>query len=90
MSSENFNREEICSGCFSYVDPGKMKGMVDQTWTYGANKSKIEINLQCSIKAVRNGINCPCSICLIKMVCDTTCDKIDEYLGDVFKIGGHY
>jgi len=80
MSSKNSNREGICPGCQTYVIPEKMKEMMNQIWIYGKNKSRIELQLQCSIKPMINGTKCPCSTCLIKMVCEITCDKMGEYV----------
>jgi hypothetical protein len=76
MSSENFNREDVCLGCFTYTTEKELKNLVERT-RYGTVEG-----LQCGIEPIINGTKCPCSICLVKMMCDITCEKIDKYMKD--------
>lgn len=41
-------------------------------------------DLQCSIKPITNGIRCPCSTCIIKMMCNEPCDKLHQYRGGYY------
>lgn len=39
----------------------------------------------CAIKGLPNTENCPCQICLIKVVCNKFCKKRDEFRTDNYR-----
>ena len=41
--------------------------------------AKLNENNTCLMPHMKNGIPCPCSQCLIKMVCNEVCAKLEEY-----------
>jgi len=59
------NKKNICKGCFIYqIMCDQESGGVDA----------------CRLPQKINGHPCPCSYCLVKGVCDSTCKLLDEYL----------
>lgn len=34
---------------------------------------------ECEIEPLVNGFRCPCSTCLVKVMCENTCSKLYEY-----------
>lgn len=79
MSSENSSRETICAGCLTHViEEDLRKTLVEHR---KMSDAELEVDdLQCGIKPIASGTKCPCSACLVKMVCDQTCDKIETYI----------
>ena len=80
-SLENFNntpkeklRKDVCPGCLTYIIAEDLtKQHTDGTGNVNP------YDLQCGIAPVVNGMNCPCSVCIVKMVCNESCYRIDEY-----------
>ncbi len=64
-------RDSICPGCATYAEVGKVREI--------QNQSGYTDSPQCAIKPYYRGKTCPCSKCLIKMVCEDTCDRMDDY-----------
>ncbi len=59
-------RDSICPGCATYVKVGRI--------------IRDTINApQCVINPYHKRRTCPCSKCLIKMICEETCDKLEDY-----------
>jgi hypothetical protein len=74
MSEENIPKHEsyaICPGCLTYNEVEKVReqqkedGHVD-----GA---------QCTIPPYNKGKVCPCSKCLVKMMCENMCEDLLQY-----------
>jgi len=34
----------------------------------------------CTINPIKGGKHCPCSTCLVKMMCEEVCDKLGEFV----------
>jgi len=58
-------RDYVCKGCKTYVNPSIN------------NSKKI---LVCYAPHKKNGHVCPCSECLVKMICEIKCDKFHRYI----------
>ena len=65
--------DKNCEGCYAYI------------------QAKEDDNLKglvCDlISSYKNKI-CPCSICIIKVICDTCCKEVEEYINHIR--GYHY
>jgi len=59
-------RDYICEGCNSYI----------------VSSNNGDIKTICQAPHKKNGHICPCSICLVKGMCISTCDKFVSYLGN--------
>jgi hypothetical protein len=55
----------------------KMDELYKGCLTYERHKEDPGLYHQC-IGRLREDINCPCMTCLIKMMCDTICDKLRD------------
>ncbi len=83
MALKNFSkkREAVCAGCLTYVLSTDLQKMTNIMVNI-LNKDVTEEDLQCSIEHMINGIKCPCSSCIVKMMCDQSCEKFDNYTGN--------
>jgi len=61
----------ICPGCITYGEVEKVRDVQNKDGHYDTPK--------CAIRPYHNGVFCPCSTCLVKMVCEDTCDRLTEY-----------
>lgn len=57
-------KEEVCSGCSTYK-------------TFDDVSEEI---IYCFVPHIINGKYCPCSTCILKMMCEDTCLKFDIYI----------
>jgi len=63
---------KLCRGCKTYEDTMEEISDVDK-------RDCVHI---CNISyPSMDGRVCPCSMCIIKMMCGTRCEKFDSYLG---------
>lgn len=44
-----------------------------------------EVSSDCIIRPIFNGVLCPCSSCLIKIICTKRCEKLQKYTGYLTK-----
>lgn len=61
-----FEEEDVCEGCATYSKSSSSILYQTDDW--------------CNIKARKGKHICPCSTCLIKMICDELCDEIEYYI----------
>jgi hypothetical protein len=57
-------KKEVCSGCSTYET-------IDES---------TDIIIYCFVPHHINGQYCPCSTCILKMMCEDTCLKFDIYI----------
>lgn len=53
-------------------------------------EDNIDNGVVCGLPHKRNGHPCPCSSCLIKSVCVTSCELVKEYQTDPKEIGRNH
>ncbi len=71
-------RKYICEGCQTYISAYKLKEYYIKFWkTTGFDDINSFVSPQCDQPATFDTQHCPCSTCLVKMICDIPCD---EYL----------
>jgi hypothetical protein len=67
--STKFLRRKICRGCYTYESYLKyIKDYNDEDFPI------------CSIKPIVGGKVCPCVSCLVKMVCENTCNNLELHI----------
>jgi len=67
----------ICPGCLTYISAEEARENLKED-----GYSDIP---QCAIKPYHKGKRCPCSICLVKMVCTEVCDELNTYKMEGYK-----